>query len=104
MIICIEKDGGEFWMPLFVVMQDGIPLTEEIRKKINQTIRSEYTPRHVPDEIIAAPDIPYTISGKKTETPVKKVLMGKDPKKVVNAGALKNPGSMEFFISLVRKN
>lgn len=104
MIICIEKDGGEFWMPLFVVMQDGIPLTEEIRKTINQTIRSEYTPRHVPDEIIAAPDIPYTISGKKTETPVKKVLMGKDPKKVVNAGALKNPRSMEFFISLVRKN
>lgn len=100
MIICIEKDGGEFWMPLFVVMQDGVKLTDEIKKKINQTIRSEYTPRHVPDEIVAAPDIPYTISGKKTETPVKKVLMGKDPKKVVNAGALKNPQSMEFFISL----
>jgi acetoacetyl-CoA synthetase len=100
MIICIEKEGGEFWMPLFVVMQDGVPLTEEIKKKINQTIRTEYTPRHVPDEIIAAPDIPYTISGKKTETPVKKVLMGKDPKKVVNAGALKNPGSMDFFIAL----
>jgi acetoacetyl-CoA synthetase len=100
MIICIEKDGGEFWMPLFVVMQDGIVLNEEIKKAINQTIRSEYTPRHVPDEIIAAPDIPYTISGKKTETPVKKVLMGKDPKKVVNAGALKNPQSMDFFIGL----
>jgi acetoacetyl-CoA synthetase len=100
MIICIEKEGGEFWMPLFVVMQDGISLNEEIKKKINQTIRSEYTPRHVPDEIIAAPDIPYTISGKKTETPVKKVLMGKDPKKVVNAGALKNPQSMDFFINL----
>ncbi|HEY0741438.1 MAG TPA: acetoacetate--CoA ligase [Chryseosolibacter sp.] len=103
LIICIEKEGGEFWMPLFVVMQDGISLSEDIKKKINQTIRSEYTPRHVPDEIIAAPDIPYTISGKKTETPVKKVLMGKDPKKVVNAGALKNPGSMEFFISLIKK-
>lgn len=102
LIICIEKDGGEFWMPLFVVMQEGISLTEEIKKKINQTIRSEYTPRHIPDEIIAAPDIPYTISGKKTETPVKKVLMGKDPKKVVNAGALKNPGSMEFFIKLTK--
>ncbi|HEY0653402.1 MAG TPA: acetoacetate--CoA ligase [Chryseosolibacter sp.] len=98
MIICIEKEGGEFWMPLFVVMQEGIALTEELRKKINHTIRSEYTPRHVPDEIIAAPDIPYTISGKKTETPVKKVLMGKDPNKVVNAGALKNPKSMEFFV------
>ncbi len=102
LIICIEKEGGEFWMPLFVVMQEGITLTDDIKKKINQTIRSEYTPRHVPDEIITAPDIPYTISGKKTETPVKKVLMGKDPKKVVNAGALKNPGSMEFFIRLAK--
>ena len=103
MIICIEKDGGQFWMPLFVVMKDGVNLTEDIRKKINTTIRSDYSPRHVPDEIIAVPDIPYTISGKKTETPVKKVLMGKDPKEVVNAGALKNPSSMDFFISLAKK-
>lgn len=103
LIICIEKEGGQFWMPLFVVMHEGLTLTEEIKKKINTTIRGEYSPRHVPDEIIAAPDVPYTISGKKTETPVKKVLMGRDPKEVVNAGALKNPGSMEFFISLARK-
>jgi acetoacetyl-CoA synthetase len=98
LIICIEKDGGEFWMPLFVLMQEGIPLNEEIKKKINTTIRGAYSPRHVPDDIIAVPDIPYTISGKKTETPVKKILMGKDPKKVVNAGSLRNPASMEFFI------
>lgn len=103
MIICIEKDKGEFWMPLFVMMQESQTLTDDIKKKINQTIRSEYTPRHVPDEIILVPDIPYTISGKKTETPVKKVLMGKDPKKVVNAGALRNPGSMNFFIDLYRQ-
>jgi acetoacetyl-CoA synthetase len=81
-------------------MQEGIVLTDDIRKKINTTIRSRYSPRHVPDEILAVTDIPYTISGKKTETPVKKVLMGQDPKKVVNAGALRNPGSMEFFIQL----
>jgi acetoacetyl-CoA synthetase len=103
LIVCIEKDKGEFWMPLFVVMQDNLPLTEEIRKKINATIRADYSPRHVPDEIIVAPDIPYTISGKKTETPVKKVLMGKDPKVVVNSGSLKNPESMDFFITLVKK-
>lgn len=102
LIICIEKERGEFWMPLFVVMQDGLALTDEIKTKINKTIRSDYSPRHVPDEIIAVPDIPYTISGKKTETPVKKVLMGKDPKAVVNAGSLKNPASMDFFIALAR--
>jgi acetoacetyl-CoA synthetase len=100
LIICIEKKDGEFWMPLFVVMQENVELTADIKKKINTTIRSDYSPRHVPDDIIAVPDIPYTISGKKTETPVKKILMGKDPKQVVNAGALKNPESMDFFIRL----
>jgi acetoacetyl-CoA synthetase len=103
LIICLEKEGGEFWMPLFVVMQEGQTLNDDIRKKINVTIRSDYSPRHVPDEILSVADIPYTISGKKTETPVKKVLMGKDPKEVLNAGALKNPGSMEFFVALAKE-
>lgn len=103
LIICLEKERGEFWMPLFVVMQEGQTLDDAIKKKVNTTIRREYSPRHVPDEIIAVPDIPYTISGKKTETPVKKVLMGKDPKEVVNAGALKNPASMDFFIAMAKK-
>lgn len=103
LIICLEKSGGEFWMPLFVVMQDGVSLTDDIRKKINQALRQQYSPRHVPDEIIAVPDIPYTISGKKTETPVKKVLMGQAPQAVVNAGALRNPASMTFFIQLAQE-
>jgi acetoacetyl-CoA synthetase len=100
MIICIERPGGEFWMPLFVVMQEGTKLTEEIKSRINVSLKSTYSPRHIPDEILQVDDIPYTISGKKTETPVKKVLMGKDPKKVVNEGSLRNPASMEYFIRL----
>lgn len=103
MIICIEKKGGNFWMPLFVVMQPDIELTTDIIKNINQTIRNDYSPRHVPDTVLAVTDLPYTISGKKTETPVKKVLMGLDPKEVVNKGALRNPESMEFFIQLANK-
>src|SRR5690606_26933888 len=62
LIICIEKNNGDFWMPLFVVMQPGTQLTDEIKKEINTAIRLAYTPRHVPDEIIEVPDIPYTIS------------------------------------------
>jgi acetoacetyl-CoA synthetase len=100
LIICLEKDGGEFWMPLFVVLAEGQQLTDELKKKINTTIRADYSPRHIPDEILAVPDVPYTISGKKTETPVKKVLMGKDPKAVVNEGSLRNPASMQYFIEL----
>jgi acetoacetyl-CoA synthetase len=103
MIICIEKEKGEFWMPLFVVLKEETQLTDALRKKINDTIRSQYSPRHIPDEIIAVPDIPYTISGKKTETPVKKILMGKDPAKVINSGALKNPASLNFFVRFAAK-
>jgi acetoacetyl-CoA synthetase len=84
-------------MPLFVMMNRDKELTPDITTKINQAIRADNTPRHVPDEIIAVPDIPYTISGKKTETPVKKILMGKDPAKVINPGALRNPESLNFF-------
>jgi acetoacetyl-CoA synthetase len=103
LIICLEKSGGEFWMPLFVLMKEGQTLTDDLRKKINQTIRNTYSPRHVPDEIIAVPDIPYTVSGKKTEMPVKKILQGKDPEKIINAGSLKNPAALDFFTSLYQK-
>jgi acetoacetyl-CoA synthetase len=103
LIVCIENSGGEFWMPLFIVMNEGVELTDVLRKKINSTIRAEYSPRHVPDEIIAAPEIPYTISGKKTETPVKNVLMGKDPMEAINTGALRNPDAMKFFIEFTRQ-
>ena len=90
-------------MPLFVTMNEGRMLTEETKRKINQTLRTNYSPRHVPDEIITVKDIPYTISGKKTESPVKKVLMGKDPKKVVSTGSLRNPEAMNEFVEMVKK-
>jgi len=102
LIICLEKEGGKFWMPLFVVMQPGVDLNDAIKTKINTTLRNDYSPRHVPDEIIAVPDIPYTLSGKKTETPVKKLLMGRDVKEVVNAGALRNPEAMDFFAQFAK--
>jgi acetoacetyl-CoA synthetase len=98
LIICLEKDGGEFYMPLFVVPRPGITLTDELRKKISTTIRNAYTPRHVPDEIIAIGEVPYTISGKKTETPVKKILMGQKVADVIKPDALKNPEALKYFV------
>jgi acetoacetyl-CoA synthetase len=103
LVVCIEKGNGDFWMPLFVVMRENSALDDAIKKNITKAIREAYTPRHVPDEIIAIPDIPYTISGKKTETPVKKILTGKDPGKVVNAGSLRNPDSLQFFSDILKK-
>ncbi|MEJ1241591.1 acetoacetate--CoA ligase [Chryseolinea sp. T2] len=100
LIVCIEKEGGQFWMPLFVVMQPGMELTDQIKKRINQSLKENFSPRHVPDEIVEVPDIPFTISGKKTETPVKKILMGANPSKALNRDVLRNPQSLDFFIAL----
>lgn len=63
-------------------------------------LKSECSPRHVPDEIIPVTGIPYTLSGKKMEVPVKKALMGMDVGKVMNKDAMKNPEAMEFFIEM----
>ena len=100
LIVCIEKESGQFWMPLFVVMQNGVELTAAIKALINQSLKSNFSPRHVPDEIIQVPDIPYTLSGKKTETPVKKILLGANPAKALNRDVLRNPQAMDFFIAL----
>jgi acetoacetyl-CoA synthetase len=84
-------------MPLFVLLSDGEVLDEALKKKVNHALRSEYSPRHVPDEIILCPDIPYTISGKKMEAPVKKLLMGKPLDKAANPDSMRNPESLVFF-------
>jgi len=103
LIICIEKGDGSFYMPLFVETNDRKELSKELKEKINTTIKNEYTPRHVPDDIIQIPEVPYTISGKKVETPVKKILMGKDLNKALNKDALKNPDALNFFIEYAKK-
>lgn len=98
LIVNLEMPNGDHYMPLFVVMKEGHQLTEEIVGKLKKTLRSTYSPRHVPDEVVVATDLPYTISGKKMETPVKRILRGDDPEKVVNAGAMRNPESIGFFV------
>jgi acetoacetyl-CoA synthetase len=82
---------------LFVKLREGVELTEELKKKIKKTIRENATPRHVPAKIIAVADIPYTISGKKVELAVKKVIHGEP---VVNRDALANPESLDLYKNL----
>lgn len=99
LILNLELSGGQHYMPLFVVMQEGEELTDVIKRKINTVLKTEYSPRHVPDEIIEVEDIPYTISGKKMEAPVKKILMGIPLEKAVNIDSMKNPWAVHYFIS-----
>lgn len=97
LIVNIELPGGGDYMPLFVVMKERHSLNGEIKDTIKKTLRTTYSPRHLPDEIIEVSDIPYTISGKKMEMPVKRILMGRSLEKAVNIGAVRNPGALEFF-------
>ena len=99
LIVNIELPHGGDYMPLFVIMKENVVLTEDIKTQIKTALKSAYSPRHVPDEIIAVNDIPYTISGKKMETPVKKILMHMPLEKSINTGSVKNPESLNFFKS-----
>lgn len=103
LIVNLELDGGRHYMPLFVKMQEDQKLNDSLRKRIKLQLRRDYSPRHVPDEIIAVPDIPYTISGKKLEAPIKKILLGKDPGKAANADAMRNPESLQYYIDFAEK-
>ena len=98
-IIFLDNDGKEV-MPLFVKMAEGFDLNDELIGRIKSTIRSNFTPRHVPDQIIAVADIPYTISGKKMETPLKKILLGMRPEEVINKDAMRNPDALLYFVNL----
>jgi acetoacetyl-CoA synthetase len=97
LIVNIEKEDGSSIMPLFVVLAEGAILEEALQKKIAQTLRTDFSPRHVPDLIIAVAEIPYTLSGKKMELPVKKILMGKSIEQSVNKDAMRNPLALENF-------
>lgn len=103
LIVNLELSGGRHYMPLFIVLQEGAELHGELEKRIKDRLRKENSPRHVPDEIIVIPEVPYTISGKKLEAPVKKILLGKPVEKAANPDALKNPEALEFFVSFAKR-
>lgn len=101
LIVNLEKKDGSDIMPLFVVVEEGSDL-EPLSETIKERLREECSPRHVPDKIIPVDDIPYTLSGKKMEVPVKKALMGLDVSKHMNRDASRNPGAMDVFIDLAK--
>ncbi|WP_242158146.1 acetoacetate--CoA ligase [Aestuariivivens sediminis] len=102
LIVNLEMEDGKHFMPLFVKMRPNIELSEDVKQRINEQLKKEYSPRHVPDTIIEVPDIPYTISGKKMEAPVKKILMHMPLEKSINIDSMKNPESVEFFIAFAK--
>lgn len=102
LIVNLDLPGGNFFMPLFVMLREGATLDDDLKKRIASALRSECSPRHVPDEVYAVEQIPMTLTGKKLEVPVKKLLMGVPLERAANPGAMRNPESLQFFIDLAR--
>ena len=98
LVVHLEDDtGGPGELLLFVVMRAGAALDEDVRRRIGAALRAQLSPRHVPDSIRAVPVIPRTLSGKKLEVPVKRILLGIDPELAASKDALADPRSLEPF-------
>jgi len=100
LIVCVEQQAGGYYMPLFVQMASGHMLDEALKAEINSRLRQERSPRHVPDAIIEAPEIPTTLTGKKMEVPVRRLLLGEPLIKVASKDAMRNPDALDWFVDI----
>ncbi|MEE8370542.1 MAG: acetoacetate--CoA ligase [Sphingomonadales bacterium] len=97
LIVNLELPGGLCFMPLFVRLAEGLLLDEEIESRICQKLRADTTARHIPDKIYQISEVPYTLTMKKMEVPVRKILSGLAVDKAANKGTMMNPSALDFF-------
>ena len=98
LVVDLEYLGRESWMALFVVLAPGQVLDAALEDRLRKSIRVALSPRHVPNEILAVPSVPRTLTGKKLEVPIKKLLLGQPLEKVVPRDALANPASLDWYV------
>ncbi len=103
LVIDLEYLGRESFMPLFVVLREGLTLDDALKQKINGAIRQAVSARFIPNDMVQVAEVPRTLSGKKLEVPVKKILLGQSPEKVANPGAMSNPQSLKWYADYARK-
>ena len=103
MVVDLEYLGRDSYMPLFVVLREGIALDDKLVDTIRARIREALSSRHVPNAILQVPGIPRTLSGKKMEVPIKKLLLGHDPDKIANRDAMANPDTLDWYFEYARR-
>jgi acetoacetyl-CoA synthetase len=99
LVVHLEDDGGVGELILFVVLRSGIELDDALRQRIAGVLRTSLSPRHVPDTLVAVPAIPRTLTGKKLELPVKRILQGANLGEVASADALADPSALDAFLA-----
>ena len=100
LVVDVPREGTQGYMPLFVVLRDGVELDETLVDRIRAVIRDDCSPRHVPDEVRAVPAIPRTLSGKVLEVPVKRILSGEPADTALSRDSLANPDALRAFEEL----
>ena len=103
LVVDLEYLGRESYMPLFVVLRPGHVLDDALRARIHGAIRTALSPRFVPDDIFAVAEVPRTLSGKKQELPIKKLLLGQPLEKVVNKDAMANPQCLDWYVAFAER-
>ncbi|HEY6549859.1 MAG TPA: acetoacetate--CoA ligase [Solirubrobacterales bacterium] len=103
LVVDIPRSGTEGWMPLFVVLREGAELNDDLRKEIARRVRSQCSPRHVPDEVFPITEVPRTLSGKVLEVPVKRILMGTPPEQAASRDSLANPAALDYFSEMAAR-
>jgi acetoacetyl-CoA synthetase len=100
LVVDVPREGSENWMPLFVVLREGVELTDEVVARIKKRVREDCSPRHVPNDVHAIAAVPRTLSGKVLEVPVKRILMGTPPEQAASRESLANPEALDVFVAL----
>jgi acetoacetyl-CoA synthetase len=103
LVIDVPRPGGDSYMPLFVVLREGVELDEDLEGRIKASIRENASPRHVPNEVYRVDGIPKTLNGKKLEVPVKKILLGTPPEEAASRDSLQNPDTLDAFAKLAER-
>ncbi len=103
MVVDLEYLGRESYMPLFVVLRPGLTLDAALQARLRDAVKTALSPRFVPDDILQVAEIPRTLSGKKQELPIKKLLLGQPIEKVVNPDAMANPGCLAWYVDFARR-
>lgn len=98
LVVCVEGANGGFFMPLFIELSSGVVLNEALTNQIKATLKEYCSPRHVPDAIYQVDAIPYTLTGKKLEVPVRKMLLGIPLEKAASRDSMKNPEAIDYFV------
>jgi acetoacetyl-CoA synthetase len=103
LVVDVPSPGTEGWMPLFVVLREGVRLDDELPGEIARRIRERCSPRHVPNDVFQITEVPRTLSGKVLEVPVKRILMGTDPAKAASRDSLANPAALDYFVAMAER-